>query len=264
MNFTMLQIPSDPEATYRNKSGKIHRGYVANIEESVGANGSVVTNYQYEQNNYSDSQLLQDSVAETEKSEKTITLITDGAYGGGDNTELVKTKNIDLVNTALIGKAVSDIIADFQYNKEGTRLEKCAVGHVPQKCYYTERTKQVNVTFIAEQCQQCPYYEQCNPKIKKGKATFTTSMNATNRAKPSQAKHQRRISKDNFKFHAKLWNGVETIPSNLRHNYHLEKIPRGKQRGKFFFGSKIAALNFRKLFCYRNGLGNYAPNPLLA
>lgn len=51
-----------------------------------------------------------------------------------------------------------------------------------------------------------------------------------------------------FKNYARLRNGVETVPSNIRKNYHLEKIPRGKQRGKFFFGSKIAALNFRKLF----------------
>jgi len=48
MNSTMLQNPSDPEATYRNKAGKVHRGYAANIEESVGAAGSVVTDYRYE------------------------------------------------------------------------------------------------------------------------------------------------------------------------------------------------------------------------
>lgn len=62
---------------------------------------------------------------------------------------------------------------------------------------------------------------------------------------------------------ARLRNGVETIPANIRKNYHLDKLPRGKQRGKFFFGSKIAALNFRKLFGFRKGLGNYAPNPVL-
>ena len=63
---------------------------------------------------------------------------------------------------------------------------------------------------------------------------------------------------------ARLRNGVETIPANIRKNYHLDKLPRGKQRGKFFFGSKIAALNFRKLFGFRKGLGNYAQNPVLA
>ena len=61
----------------------------------------------------------------------------------------------------------------------------------------------------------------------------------------------------------RLRNGVETIPANIRKNYHLDKLPRGKQRGKFFFGSKIAALNFRKLFGFRKGLGNYAQNPML-
>ena len=70
-----------------------------------------------------------------------------------------------------------------------------------------------------------------------------------------------------FKNYARLRNGVETVPSNIRKNirknYHLEKIPRGKQRGKFFFGSKIVALNFRKLFNYVKGLGHYAQNPVL-
>ena len=66
-----------------------------------------------------------------------------------------------------------------------------------------------------------------------------------------------------FKNYTRLRNGVETVPSNIRKNYHLEKIPRGKQRGKFFFGSKIAALNFRKLFNYVKGLGHYAQNPVL-
>lgn len=43
MNSSALQNPSDPDATYRNKSGKQHRGYAANVEETVGRNGSVVT-----------------------------------------------------------------------------------------------------------------------------------------------------------------------------------------------------------------------------
>ena len=72
------------------------------------------------------------------------------------------------------------------------------------------------------------------------------------------------MSSEEFKNYARLRNGAETVPSNMRKNYHLEKIPRGKQRGKFFFGSKIAALNFRKLFYYKKGLGHYAQNPVIA
>mgnify|MGYP006922408912 CR=1 FL=1 len=49
-----------------------------------------------------------------------------------------------------------------------------------------------------------------------------------------------------------LRNGVETIPANIRKNYHLDKLPRGKQRGKFFFGSKIAAL--RPVFSFSSAI----------
>ena len=71
------------------------------------------------------------------------------------------------------------------------------------------------------------------------------------------------MGKGDFKYYINT-NGIETVPSNIRKNYHLEKLTRGKQRGKFFFGNKIAALNFRKFFGSRKGLVNYAPNSLLA
>lgn len=63
------------------------------------------------------------------------------------------------------------------------------------------------------------------------------------------------MQSEEFSNYARLRNGVETIPANIRKNYHLDKLPRGKQRGKFFFGSKIG---------FRKGLGNYAQNPVLA
>lgn len=55
MNSSAIQSPSDPDATYGNKSGKLHRGYAANIEEMVGKNGSVVTDYQFDKNTHTDS-----------------------------------------------------------------------------------------------------------------------------------------------------------------------------------------------------------------
>lgn len=58
MNSSALQNPSDPDATYRNKSGKLYRGYAANLKETVGKNGSVVTNYQFDKNTHTDSHFL--------------------------------------------------------------------------------------------------------------------------------------------------------------------------------------------------------------
>ncbi len=258
MNSSALQNPSDPDATYRNKSGKLYRGYVANLEETVGKNGSVVTDYQFDKNTHTDSHFLQDTLLTMETSEEEIILITDGGYDGQDNIALAKEKNVRLVTTALIGKEAPDALADFEFSEDGTRLLKCAAGHEPVSQSFTKSTRQCRVSFERNHCAGCPYQDQCRPKIYKKVATFITSKNASNRAKS-----QRYMQSEEFSNLARLRNGVETLPANIRKNYHLDKLPRGKQRGKFFFGSKIAALNFRKLFGFRKGLGNYAPNPVL-
>ena len=70
MGSQILQNPSDPDATYREKEGKQNRGYTANIVETVES---------------------------MEKTEKPTVLITDGAYSGRDNTNAAAEKNIDLV-----------------------------------------------------------------------------------------------------------------------------------------------------------------------
>ena len=168
MNSSALQNPSDPDATYRNKAGRQYRGYSANIEETVGKNGSVVTDYKYDKNTHTDSQFLQESLSAMEKSEEEIILVTDGGYDGQDNIALAKEKNVRLVTTALIGKESPDVLADFEFNKDGTRLLKCAAGRVSSD---------------RNQCAGCPYQEQCRPKIYKKVASFITSKNATNKAK---------------------------------------------------------------------------------
>ena len=57
-------------------------GYAANVEEAVGENGSRLTDYQYEQNIYSDSQLLKDGIEKAPGQEEGSILIADGAYWG--------------------------------------------------------------------------------------------------------------------------------------------------------------------------------------
>lgn len=259
MKSSMLQNPSDPEATFRSKAGKEHRGYVANLEESVGDNGSVVTEYQYEQNTHSDSQFIQEHLEQMDKQEEQTVIVADGAYSGTENVQLAADKNVELITTSLTGKPAPDILADFEFNEEGTKVLRCPAGHAPKSCSFMKQSNQCAVSFLHDQCAGCPYQDQCKPKIFKRVAKIVTS-----KAAHERAKIQRNMNSEKYKNYGRLRNGVETVPSNIRRNYHLEKMPRGKQRGKFFFGSKIAALNFRKLFNFRKGVGNYAQNPVLA
>ena len=258
LNSKTMINHSDPEATYRIKAGVAHRGYVANMEETVGKNGTVVTDYEYEQNIYSDPQFLKDRLAELPKQEETLLMITDGGYFSCKNMEAASEKNIQLITTDLTGQDAKDILNQFVYNEDQTKVLQCPAGHSPRSscCVSNEKIKS---SFEKNQCANCPYREQCKPQMHKRTARVIIYKKSIIRAML-----QKWITSKEFKDYARLRNGIETIPSNIRRNYHLEKLPRGKQRGKFFFGCKIAALNFRKLFRYRKGLGNYASNPLIA
>lgn len=64
-------------------------------------------------------------------------LVTDGGYGGGDNTALAAEKNIQLVTTALIGEGAPDALAGFEYNGDDTKVLKCVAGYAPKSCSYT-------------------------------------------------------------------------------------------------------------------------------
>lgn len=256
---SMLQSPTDPDATYREKAGKKHRGYVANFEETVGRNGSVVTDYQFEPNTYSDSQFLKDHLQQTQQQKETALLVTDGGYSGAENTSLAAAKNIRLVTTDLTGKEVPDIYADFERNQEGTRIMKCPAGYSPKSCCCSTSNGHVHASFLKELCLGCPHKKECRVKIYKNVCTVDLSATAQYRAKT-----RRYMKTDEFKALTRLRNGVETIPSILRSRYRVDGMSvRGKIRSRFFFGCKIAALNVRKLFTFRNGLGHYAQNSLL-
>ena len=123
MDSNMMQNPSDPDATYRKKGSNVHRGYVANIEESVGSNGSVVTSYQFEKNNVSDSAMLKEHLENINSSEE-ILMTIDGAYASTENIELAAGKNIELVPTDLVGRDTDSIMANFKFNEDFTK-EMC-------------------------------------------------------------------------------------------------------------------------------------------
>jgi len=258
MNSSILQNPSDPEATFRSKAGEEHRGYVANLEESVGKNGSVITDYQFEQNTYSDSQFLADTLTAMEPSEEVVTIATDGAYPTPSNQKLAETKNVHIVSTNMQRKKANNFYADFKLSDDGKTILACPGGIEPASFSGPYKNGQMRVAFPSACCADCPHREQCPANKGKRISAFVLSFSSINRAKT-----QRMMSGEDGANYARLRNGVETLPSSLRRNYQTDKLPRGWLRGKLFFGFKVGALNFRKLFTYRKGLGKYAPNPVI-
>ena len=257
-NSTMLLNPTDPEATFRRKAGKEYRGYVANVEESVGKNGSVVTSYEYEANTHSDVQFLKDHLDTLPEQEPGTQLVVDGAYYCDETAKMASEKNIELLPTALAVKKTRKDVSGFVLNETNTKVIQCPAGNTPQSCCYKPSNDEFKISFDRDVCANCPHKDQCNAKIFKKVAKVLVTKKSLVRLSL-----EKRLTDGAYDLYRRIRNGVETIPSILRRNFHLEKLPRGKQRGKFFFGSKIAALNFRKLFHFRKGSANYAQNPLL-
>lgn len=259
MDSNIMQSPADPDATFRLKAGKEHRGYVSNLEESVGSNGSVITGYQFEKNNVSDGAMLKKYLENIEPQAEKMILTVDGAYASAENIALAASKNIELVPTDLAGRETAPIMADFKFNEDFTRVTECPAGHAPKSCSYNKTTEQCHVSFDRNYCVNCPFQDQCKPKIFKRVAKKTVSRKSVARAEYIKSKDTER-----FKLITRLRNGIETVPSMLKNRYEANHMPaRGIQRCKFCFGGKIGALNFRKLFRFRNGTGNYAQNPIL-
>ncbi len=260
LDSSILQNPSDPDATYRFKSGKGHRGYVANLIETADENGSVITGYSYEQNIHSDSAFLKESlnsITGTEGDE--ITLVTDGAYGGTVNIELAKENHVNLVTTNMQGRKSADIYAEFIFSEDGKKVLQCAGGQTPITNKFNPKTEQCRITLDKDKCNQCLYKDQCNPKFNKNKTSLVISWKSTERAK-----QQRYMESEEFKELARFRNGVESLPSVIRRKYHADKMPvRGKLKTKLFFGFKVVALNFQKLFNFENSLDSCTLKPEL-
>ena len=104
LHSKIIQSPYDTEATFRTKGYGAHIGYVANILESRNEESSVILDYQYEENTYSDSQFLKDQIQRIGYQQEETTLVTDGGYAGKENAAIASEKNIRLITTNLTGR----------------------------------------------------------------------------------------------------------------------------------------------------------------
>ena len=261
MDSSILQNPADPEATFRHKAGKNHIGYAANLVESSNENGdTLVTDFQFEANNYSDKKFINDAMERmnSQPEDESTVIVADGAYTADE--ALAKSKNIEIVNTNLTGKETPDINADFEFSEDGTQILKCPGGHEPISCSYNKKTGQCVASFDKEKCVNCPHFNECKPNLRVKVCKKTVSLKSKNRAQ-----QQRKRSTKEFSDLTKFRNGVESLPSILRRKYHVDKIPaRGMIRKKLFFGAKVTAMNIQKFCKFMQGSACRAQNAVIA
>lgn len=250
MTPDILQNPSDPDATYRSKAGRSHKGYSANLIEAVDEKGSVIVEYQYDVNTRSDASFIKEYLENSEVSEETSSLITDGAYAGEGASRLAVDKNIHLLTTGLLGRKPKEILVQFKLDESGHQISSCPACNVPKSGSYIKQTDSIRVSFHRHQCEGCPYQSQCNPNIKERTACLLIPLKSRRRILESAEL----MDDETRTLISRIRNGVETVPSILRNKYTVDKMPvRRKLKTKQFFGFKVAALNFSKLMRFTQG-----------
>ena len=238
-----LQNPSDPDATYRSKAGKSHKGYVANVVETFDDNGAIITTYDYENNSHSDSQFCKTTIETLGPQKQASILLADGAYASTENSKLAAQNNIQLITTALIGKLPDVVQAKFEINIHTKEVLKCPLGHIPYKTSYYEATGMYRASLNKDICLNCPLKEQCGVKMQQKSSFVMISEKMVGRAA-----YLEKMTTESYRELSKKRNGVEGIPSILRRKYNVDRIPvRGLVRSKMWFAFKIGAINVKSV-----------------
>jgi hypothetical protein len=235
-----LQNPSDEDATFRRKAGKSYQGYVANIVESCGENGNIITNYGYAVNVHADTEFAKEVVDELGSQDEQIVLVTDGAYASEETINTAAGNNIELIPTTLTGKEPQEIITEFEITED--TIETCPEGFEPIDSNYNRRNETYRAHFNKETCERCRRRNECPVKIQKRAAKVELAKKTINRAR-----YIAKLSTEEYKRYARKRNGIEGMPSVLRRRYRVDEMPiRGLVRSKMWFGFKIGAINVKR------------------
>lgn len=241
-----MQNPSDEDATYREKAGKKYRGYVGNFVETFDANGAIVTGMDYEPNIHSDIAFCKSVIQNEGRSEETVTIIADGAYGSDDLVDLAARNNIQLVTTALIGKTPDPLMSEYLIDEKCHQLQKCPAGHAPRSCQYKFQTDSYYAHFDKSVCMTCPHRKNCGVKFQKKSGLVHISGKTVRRAE-----YMKQLTKPEYRNLTRKRNAVEAIPSVLRRKYRIDNMPvRGYVRTKCWYYLKIGALNVKRVLAW--------------
>jgi len=173
-----LQSPDDLEATYRQKRGEQHQGYVAVVTETCHPDNpfQLITDVHTAANNTDDTTLLQERLDHVkEKTPDLAELHHDGGFGSEQNDLKLHELGITPVQTAIKGCAAQAPLTITHQPETNTYTVQCANAQHPI-VEATQPSKNYVAEFNLAICQHCPYQDNCptkaHRKYEKGVARY--------------------------------------------------------------------------------------------
>jgi hypothetical protein len=257
LSASSLQSPDDLEAAYREKAGRSHRGYVANITESCDPENSLqlITKVQVEPNNTDDAHMLVEALPNLKERTDLDTIYTDGGHGSPQVDEALTEHQMTQVQTAIRGRTPHPNklhLSDFEIKQ--TETGKPVQIKCPHKQQVAVKTGSKHKGFVAHfdeaVCQACPFSQagQCPARPGKRDGRFCLYFSQ----QQAQVAQRRRRSAAQKKAGRNLRAAVEATVREVKHPFPAGKLPvRGKFRMTCMLIASAAMTNVRRIQRYR-------------
>ena len=265
LSASSLQSPDDLEAAYREKAGRSHRGYVANITESCDPENSLqlVTKVQVEPNNTDDAQMLVEALPNLKERTDLDTIFTDGGHGSPQADEALTEHQVTQVQTAIRGRTPHPDklhLSDFEIKQTETGKPvqitcpgKEQAGACPHEQQVAVKMGSKRKGFVAHfdeaVCQACPFSQtgQCPARPGKRDVRFRLYFSQ----QQAQVSQRRRRSAAKKKEGRNLRAAVEATVREVKHPFAAGKLPvRGKFRMTCMLIGSSAMTNVRRIQRY--------------
>jgi hypothetical protein len=249
-----LQSPDDWEATYRQKGGEGHVGYVANVTETCDPDNpfQVITKIQTEPNNTDDAAMLVEALPELRERTGVQEIHTDGGYNSPAVDAAMRENQVKQTQTAIRGRKLPEEkvgLDDFAWetDDDGQPLsvtcpqgQRAAVG--PGR-----KAQRYRAAFEVSACAACPLTTCCptQPLKRKAEQVLRFSQAEVDLALRRQGSAAARARGQNLR------TAAEATVRAIKHPFGNGKVPvRGKARVSMVLVGSAAMNNVRRIHRY--------------
>lgn len=243
-----LQSAYDQEATYRNKGGKKHVGYVVNIAETCAKENPVqlITDYMVAPNTTSDIQMLKERLPGIQAKMAVTDIYVDGGYYGEDICQQTQTSGISMHFTNMTGRKVDSgklSFTEFKIENHKTIIS-CPAGQAPFRTHFDEKSSVLSAHFDLATCEECPLKDACRVKFQKKSTVIRMSQKNILTAETRERIHSKSERQECTSKRA----AIEGTNSALKRAHGADRLDvRGLAKSTLVMGMKIIGHNFRQM-----------------
>jgi len=255
LSASSLQSPDDWEATYRQKRGQGHRGYVTNLTETCHPENDLqlIVKVQTEPNNTDDAAMLAEALPGLKERTDLDQMNTDGGFNSPEVDELMRQLRVEQVQSAIRGCKPSEDklgLDDFDWETDDDgQPQNVTCPHAQRVSVGPGRkANRYRAAFDAVDCETCPFRDQCptDPLKRTPERVLRFSQQELDLALRRQRSAAARASGQNLRA------AVEATVRSVKHPFGNAKVPvRGKSRVSMLMLGSAAMSNVRRIHRYQ-------------